>query len=59
MSLLMSPPRGTGSLSQADGLRAGQAAAAYGAGAVGSAREGGVPTLLVASGRGGSGSTLL
>lgn len=59
MSLLMSPPRGTGSLSQADGLRAGQAAAPYGAGAAGSAREGGVPTLLVASGRGGSGSTLL
>jgi len=61
MSLLMSPPRGTATLSQADGIRAdgvraGQAAAAYGAGAP--ARDGGVTTLLVASGRGGSGSTL-
>ncbi len=61
MSLLMSPPRGTATLSQADGIRAdgvraGQAAAAYGAGAP--ARDSGVTTLLVASGRGGSGSTL-
>lgn len=55
MPLLMSPPRGTAALSQADGVRAGQAAAAYGA----AARESGVPTLLVASGRGGSGTTLL
>lgn len=55
MPLLMSPPRGTAALSQADGVRAGQAAAAYGAGP----RESGVPTLLVASGRGGSGTTLL
>lgn len=59
MPSLMSPPRGAGSLTQADGVRAGQAAAAYGASALESAREGGVPTLLVASGRGGSGSTLL
>jgi MinD-like ATPase involved in chromosome partitioning or flagellar assembly len=51
----MSPPRGTASVSQADGLRIGQAAAAYGA----SARESGVPALLVASGRGGSGATLV
>lgn len=51
----MSPPRGTAALSQADGVRAGQAAAAYGA----ASRESGVPTLLVASGRGGSGTTLL
>jgi MinD-like ATPase involved in chromosome partitioning or flagellar assembly len=36
-------------------VRAGQAAAAYGA----SSRDSGVPTLLVASGRGGSGATLL
>lgn len=56
MPLLMSPPRGTAALSQADGVRAGQAAAAYGAAG---AREHGVTTLLVASGRGGSGSTLL
>jgi len=55
MPLLMSPPRGTASVSQADGLRIGQAAAAYGA----SARESGVPALLVASGRGGSGATLV
>jgi len=51
----MSPPRGTATVSQADGLRIGQAAAAYGA----SARESGVPALLVASGRGGSGATLV
>ena len=55
MPLLMSPPRGTATVSQADGLRIGQAAAAYGA----SARESGVPALLVASGRGGSGATLV
>ena len=48
MPLLMSPPRGTAALSQADGVRAGQAAAAYGATANGaSSRDGGVPTLLV------------
>lgn len=57
MPLLMSPPHGTASLSQADGVRARQATAAHGAG--GGARESGVPTLLVASGRGGSGTTLI
>lgn len=53
MPLLMSPPRGTAPLSQADGVRA-----AYGAGG-GGTRDGAVPTLLVASGRGGAGTTLL
>lgn len=51
MPMLMSPPRGTSALSQADALRA----ARHGAGGEG----GGPPTLLVASGRGGSGTTLL
>lgn len=50
-SLLMSPPRGTAALSQADAVRA----ARTGAGSEGV----GVPTLLVASGRGGSGTTLV
>ena len=50
MTMLMSPPRGTASLSQADGVHATRGTAG---------RETGVPTLLVASGRGGAGSTLV
>lgn len=50
-SLLMSPPRGTAALSQADAVRA----ARTGAGGEGT----GVSTLLVASGRGGTGTTLV
>jgi flagellar biosynthesis protein FlhG len=50
MTMLMSPPRGTASLSQAAAVQATR---------TGAGREGGVPTLLVASGRGGAGSTLL
>ena len=55
---LMSPPRGTvpASPSQADALR--DAAHRDGVGAAGPS-AGGTPTLLVASGRGGSGTTLL
>lgn len=55
---LMSPPRGTvpASPSQADGLR--DAVGRDGI-AVASPSAGGTPTLLVASGRGGSGTTLL
>jgi flagellar biosynthesis protein FlhG len=48
---LMSPPRGVSTLSQADAVRAARTARA--------AEGGGTPTLLVASGRGGSGTTLL
>lgn len=47
----MSPPRGTAALSQAEAVRS----ARTGAGGDGA----GVPTLLVASGRGGSGTTLV
>lgn len=50
-SQLMSPPRGTAAYSQADAVRAART------GLHGDGR--GVPTLLIASGRGGSGSTLL
>ncbi len=50
-SLVLSPPRDTAALSQADAVRAARA----GAGGEGA----GVPTLLVASGRGGSGTTLV
>lgn len=52
MALLMSPPRGTAALSQADALRSDARPSR-------DARSGGVPTLLVASGRGGSGTTLV
>lgn len=50
MPMLMSPPRGTAALTQADGVSAARTAGG---------REGGVPTLIVASGRGGAGTTLL
>lgn len=50
MSMLMSPPRGTAPLSQADGVHGGRTASGH---------AGGVTTLLVASGRGGAGSSLL
>jgi flagellar biosynthesis protein FlhG len=50
MTMLMSPPRGTVSLSQAAAVQSAR---------TGAGREGGIPTLLVASGRGGAGSTLL
>lgn len=52
MSMLMSPPRPLGAHSQADGVQAVRTG-------TGTGRDGGVPTLLVASGRGGAGATLL
>lgn len=51
MPVLMSPPRGAPALSQADAVRQSRSASA--------GELPGPPTLLVASGRGGSGTTLL